>query len=276
LATYANVENISPDMAADLLTRNLTNRTIRPARISRYAALMLADKWRLNGEAIVVDEHNNLMDGQHRLHAIVESGCTVPMVVSRNVPHHFFDTLGQGAARSFADVLQIQGSEGLNTRVLAAATTFVRLFTEGKIADLTKGMGYDNAEMAAFLRSHHPRLMDSAKFMEPLPHIKGFFRLSHAVGLHYLMARRARADSNEFWSQLMKGDNLIGTDPVFVLRQRLLDSAAKPYRRVPDIQRVGAAVKAWNMRRTGQQITGFAAIMFRWGKEVKEQMPVIL
>ena len=41
--------------------------------------------WELNGAAIVIDEFGNLIDGQHRLSAVVESGTTQQFVVVRNV-----------------------------------------------------------------------------------------------------------------------------------------------------------------------------------------------
>jgi hypothetical protein len=72
---------IAPSVAQTLLSRNRNNRNIRRNAIIRYAEMMTAGEWLLTGDAVRVCSDGDLIDGQHRLHAVVESGKTVEMIV---------------------------------------------------------------------------------------------------------------------------------------------------------------------------------------------------
>ena len=84
-SVYAKVENIGPDGAKKFLDRMIYNRNVSPSRVTAYAVDMRSGSWDLNGQAIVLDENGLLLDGQHRLLAIIESGVTLPMLVVRGM-----------------------------------------------------------------------------------------------------------------------------------------------------------------------------------------------
>jgi hypothetical protein len=67
---------ITPEVAADMLSRNIGNRLLRPRVVKAYATDMTAGQWRLTHEAIAVTAAGQLLNGQHRLHAVVQSGRT--------------------------------------------------------------------------------------------------------------------------------------------------------------------------------------------------------
>lgn len=73
---------ITPKMAEIMLLRNHKNRDPRKGHVSFLAGQMLNGKFLLTHQGIAFDAGGVLIDGQHRLMAIVESGVTVTMVVS--------------------------------------------------------------------------------------------------------------------------------------------------------------------------------------------------
>lgn len=121
----ANVRQITPDMAYELLTNNTKNyRRIEPRTVSRYADEMKAGRWELNGEPITFAEDGRLLNGQHRLSAVIEAGVTVPMLVVTGVKNSVV-TYDDGRLRSAVDMA---ANMGLNTnnRMLAVAAVMVR------------------------------------------------------------------------------------------------------------------------------------------------------
>jgi len=76
-------EVVTPEMAAEWLKKNKGNRPVIKAAVSAYARDMQAGKWRPVHQPIAFDARNNLVDGQHRLHAIVKSGECIRMCVAR-------------------------------------------------------------------------------------------------------------------------------------------------------------------------------------------------
>ena len=75
------IVTLTPALAAEWLNSNTCNRPLSTLRASRYARDMKAGDWRFNGETISFTADGRLVDGQHRLTAVVESGVTIQQVV---------------------------------------------------------------------------------------------------------------------------------------------------------------------------------------------------
>lgn len=77
------IETVTPMKAARWLKRNIANRRVSPKVVRNYAGDMSRGEWLLNGEAIKFDRDGNLLDGQHRLGAIVHNGKSVRLATGR-------------------------------------------------------------------------------------------------------------------------------------------------------------------------------------------------
>lgn len=113
----SEVVAITPAMAEGWLKMNYEgNRKLRQTRVDRWAREMTLGRWRVTHQGIAFNLNGQLVDGQHRLAAIVASGCTVSMMVTRGVED--FDALDQGATRSFSDVTQMPAGLVATARAL--------------------------------------------------------------------------------------------------------------------------------------------------------------
>ena len=81
-----SVKLITPELAARLLEGNKNNRHLRESVVDAYAQDMLNGHWLLNNQGIGLGEDGSVIDGQHRLAAVVKSGCSVRMLVVGNLP----------------------------------------------------------------------------------------------------------------------------------------------------------------------------------------------
>lgn len=80
------IEIITPEKAREYLKRNCrNNRKIGERRVQNYAKDMAAGAWQLNGEAIKFNKDGILIDGQHRLLAVIKAGVPIKMLVIRDV-----------------------------------------------------------------------------------------------------------------------------------------------------------------------------------------------
>jgi hypothetical protein len=130
------IENITPSLAKVYLETNTANRKLRDNDIHRYASAMRAGHWGLSHQGIAFDQDGVLKDGQHRLHAVVMSGKTVPMMVTKGLPPTFgtngsrinvMDVLDCGRGRSVSDQLHL--SHGINNQnlIASAAATMAQI-----------------------------------------------------------------------------------------------------------------------------------------------------
>lgn len=98
--------HVTPQLAKEWLCRNEQNRTLREAVVERYAKMMKSGEWTLTHQGIAFDTAGHLIDGQHRLAAILRSGKIVPLMVCHDVAPSAYPYIDGGLARTMADRVQ--------------------------------------------------------------------------------------------------------------------------------------------------------------------------
>lgn len=114
---------VTPEMASQLLLQNTGNRTVRANVVSRYSDDMKNGSWGLSHQGIAVDVNGNLIDGQHRLLAVVKSGAAVPMLVTTGLQPEIFEVIDKLSARSDADSLRMRQKNVEVFKMLASVHT---------------------------------------------------------------------------------------------------------------------------------------------------------
>jgi hypothetical protein len=103
------VMDVGPDLAAEWLEGNVHNRPIHQKRVDLYAADMKAGRWKLTHQGIAFDVNRILRDGQHRLWAVLNSGCVIRIPVTFNLPFDAIEEIDNVKARSTSDRMNISG-----------------------------------------------------------------------------------------------------------------------------------------------------------------------
>lgn len=130
---------VTPEMAAEWLTRNTSNRRLIKAHVESLALVLSRREWSLNGETIKFANDGRLLDGQHRLHACVKSGVGFRTWVAYGVESSAFDTIDTNIrTRRTSDILGLHGKE--NATHLAAAVKVLWLF--GTTGQFYEGGGW--------------------------------------------------------------------------------------------------------------------------------------
>src|SRR4051794_41732082 len=101
-----------------MLAANTSNRPLSKATVRSVAEAMRRGDWLVTHQGIAFDTRGVLVDGQHRLAAIVEADLPVELSVFTDVEPDTFDVLDTGKRRNAADVLAIEGEK--STTLLAA------------------------------------------------------------------------------------------------------------------------------------------------------------
>ena len=118
----SQILDVTPDLATKWLEGNTHNRPLRHGTVEKYSETMRAKKWRLTHQGIAFDEKGVLIDGQHRLYAIFNSGITVKMMVTHGLSMDTQLVIDDHAKRSALDVGVVQeGLSNLSSRHVAAA-----------------------------------------------------------------------------------------------------------------------------------------------------------
>lgn len=121
-AYIERMSSMTPDFAAQLLLRLHPNqRRLRKPYVATLARAMAEGRWRWTGDSFKLDQELRVIDGQHRLAAIVASGVSMRDALIAVVPGN--DTLqfiDQGIVRTVNDVRATRGQGGVDASLSAA------------------------------------------------------------------------------------------------------------------------------------------------------------
>ena len=246
----AMVVQITPALAVEYLRKNTINRPLSKKRVRQLASDMANGRWRYTGDAIKFDEGGTLLDGQHRLSAVVQSGRTVKALVVTGLETKVFEVLDRGKRRSNRDVLAAKGCKHYGEQ--AAALKLLNGIYGGKDYGVTIPPTQLDKYLARF-----PRLGDVAGFAYRSK-AYGIVRSKKLVVAVIMMSvdtpefnRGEYSDIPEsvqkFWLSLGSGLNLSASDPAYVLREKLQGNRIKASRGAElDRIKLACIIKAWN------------------------------
>lgn len=238
--------DVDPATAEKWLARNPNNRNLRKAVVDGYTRDMIADNWVVNGETIKFDVDGRLIDGQHRLSAVVAAEVSVPMVVVRGMDPDIMDTVDVGAKRTYADALDLQGED--NTRNLASVVRRAVMWQRGARTN-TGAIRPTAREMNAFIREN-PQIRTSAELAARLS--SRSLLPASVVGLsHWLFSPLDPDDADWFLARAADGDGLPASSPIAALRNRVVKMRVGGGR-VNETEALALVIYAWNAHRSGE------------------------
>lgn len=224
---------VTPTIAKSLIdSLHPDQRSKKDRRIGEYAADMVKGAWREDSEdTILIDWHSNLIDGQNRLAAVVESGRTIKFWVIVGVDPEVMSVKDTGASRSIGDSLRISGLGGnlsaAQLNVLGVIARRQMHWEAGRhTAASQKGTGTaTHSEIARVLRMQ-PDLYNAAKIGEDAARATRPSMVSASLyGFFWGNANRVNSDLAYTWqSYWLSPSDLPGGSPIAVVRERLYKS----------------------------------------------------
>jgi hypothetical protein len=257
-------EKITPEHARQLLLLNKRNRPMDFHHVRVLAREMQAGHWKFNGDSIRISTANNILDGQHRLHAIITSGVTIECLIVRGLPDDAFDTIDVGKKRTGGDIFFIKGEKDCN--VLAAALQLVHGYYDNRLTP-RKTYPITVLEEALIL---HPAIRNSVTFAKEKK--AKLLPQSACSALHYLFSEKDKLLADIFIESLATGTGLRLEDTIWLLRERLIKNLSDRAK-LPTHYIMALAIKTWNAERKGRKMRGLS---WRGGEDSPEACPEIL
>lgn len=121
----ADWELVTPNRAEEWLGKNHANRNRRGLHVNRITRDMRDGNFLITGDSIKFDWGGRLIDGQHRLAAIIESGASTWVLVVRDLDPKVQSVLDANAKRTAADALGFNGLA--EARIVIAAMAQIAL-----------------------------------------------------------------------------------------------------------------------------------------------------
>lgn len=248
---HVSLMTITPVVAAEWLKRNTSkNRKVHAGLVLKYAEDIRAGRWQINGSTIVMASTGAIIDGQHRLLAIVEAQRPVQAMVVSGVNDAAFETIDTGRARTPADVLSIMGYT--NTADLAALGRLDALWEKhGTIAENGRLAMPTTQEIVANVNERFDAYIVAISRTSALRKLFG----AGSMWAWYFgrLGELDVSDRDFFFERLADGQGLVEGDPIYALRSALVNARLRS-RSMPRSWVGGMIVKAWNKYRTHERI----------------------
>lgn len=151
-------EKVTPEMADNWLATNVDKqRKLNKSTVRQYVSQMKKGIWSADtGEAIKFSKQG-LIDGQHRLHAVIEYGSPVILMIMRNINDELIAKMDVGKKRSLADIFKVRGMEP------------PKGITESMLASIINGLYVSKEFMSKARKDTNSERIDSAIKAKPSP-----------------------------------------------------------------------------------------------------------
>lgn len=210
------VETVTPETAERWLRElNIDNRPKTKGHIQYLASEITGGRWCLTGEPIVFTAGRaRLLDGQHRLAAIVLAGVAVELLIVEGVDEAAFIAMGRGKARSAQDALAM--AQLPNAHILAGASRLLLEYRSNDLRNMHRIAPALILEIAQKESGLQAAVSDVRGKLAAVPLPPSLSALAIFV------LREANPDADEFLGGLATGASLDPGSPLLALRNKLL------------------------------------------------------
>lgn len=269
--------DITPEIASELLKKNLNNRKLTERTVNFYVKQMIDGLWKSNtGEAIKIAKSGRLLDGQHRLAAIAKSGVTVNLAIVEDLEEEIFSVLDTGKKRNAGDILTISGIDNANVKA-AGITSWLTLERGHSLRG--EGDGSNKTELGItnqMILDEYNRRPDFWNMISNESN-KNYFAFKKIITTSYIMGWTAKLyeidpiKAFEFMNKLCTGIELTEYDSRFQLRNILISAKSSATRKLDSKYRNALFIKAWN-----NFITGSKNNFLRYNPKIDKNYPVLI
>ena len=253
---------LTPQRALELLEKNLLNRPTSDQHMARIARQITAGKWRYNGDTIKIAVNGDVLDGQHRLWAIIEANMAVETVIVYGIAREAFSTIDTvRRLRSGGDTIALSGQRVYRNQIAGALGWLLR-WERGTIETYRlPAHRIENSDIEAAYAEHPGIERAVGRAMKARlvanPAITGF--------AYYVMSTKNPHIAETFIEVLINPVATPATHPFFLLRAYFLESKQK----VKDpIVSIALAFRAANFVAGGREVA-----QLRWVNQGQKPEP---
>lgn len=253
------IEMIGPSEAHIMLAQHPRNRRLSRDRVNALTRSMVNGAWVFDGQPIRFDTDGSLVDGQHRLNALIAADMTLQFLVVRGVVAEAMSTMDTGKSRSFSDILTIEDPTLLDTLNLAAGCRILYQWERGARGRALVTLGntekklnaITNNDLIAFFRKHREGIIDSVREAVSLRRRIAGVNTSALTLAVWVLSNLDDEDARFFFERIVDGAELQPGSPILALRKRL-NEAAINRERIATYETAGLLFKTWNYYREGK------------------------
>lgn len=250
-------EKIDAKLATDLLQLNDTNRPIKNLVVDNYTADMKNGRWQFTGDIIQISSEGKLLNGQHRLIAIINSNTVQTFHIQTGLAPESFSKMDIGKVRTAGDTLATKGYKHYTT--VATIVRYVSMFDNALLPDYVSNSNkakFSNEEITAEAAKLNKTLLEeTANTASRLVGKAKFLDMVTISSLFYIFRRINSDAATNFFEMLSSGDGIRSehNSSIYLLRQKFIASMGTGSK-ISSRHKFVITIKAWNYYRKNKNI----------------------
>jgi|GEM_PF-1864188 hypothetical protein len=243
-----STKKIGPDEAKAYLALNRENRKVNLKKVEILANEMNAGKWKSStGETIKISKSGRLLDGQHRLLAVIKAMVTIYLDFAEGLSESIMPVIDSGLKRSIANVFEFKGLK--QSRSMASI-----IQSSNKIKSMIEFKSTSAKSKKVLLPHEALEIVESdLEFWYMVSRQSdNIYRQcdfkttpSFIGGLYSILIKSHENAAHLFFEQIATGINLDSTSPVYHLR-RILTKDQSSQSKLESSIKYALFIKAWN------------------------------
>ena len=243
---------ITPSLAQNMLETSartgFMNRNISQQTVRIYAEQMKRGEWILSNDMICIDNEGAVINGQHRLHAVILSGCSVLIFVFYGIDRNAFSKIDRLRRRTDADNLSVLGVAN-SKHIAPALRTLATYLTNGVFHE--GGHGVNNAVLFFPLYKKYSEEFHQGVLFYQNQKIKRL-TVGSCISLYVIFATINQDVANDFFTGLVKGEELAQGNPILALRGQL-EALLTKNQGQRFFNSIALTITAWNLFLRGKE-----------------------
>jgi hypothetical protein len=245
-----NIKKIltTPELAKHYLSKNINNRRINDQRVQGYVNDMLAGRWKEDTfEFIKIAKDGTVLDGQHRLSAVIKSNSAINLHFVFELEKSIFDVLDTGKPRGNNDALKIAGIP--NSIVVSSVIQGYLSIKNCNLSSKNKDKSLSNTALLDYYNQNINYWNNKSKYtMSKRLAFSGVLTSKVIGSLSCLFDEINIDDSLDFMDQLTSGLN-ITNNSVHLLRKKLIANKINKFNAVSEKIVYAWIIRCWNAYR---------------------------
>lgn len=257
---HTEVRLVTPEDARLILETNTRNRPLNAAHVSMFEAQLKRGEMQITHQGIAISENNTLLDGQHRLMAIANTGISANLMVTTGLPESVFAVLDTGSKRTAGDILGINGAK--NSTAMASGIRLYLYYREIPHIVWT-GKVPNQIGTTTNINKEYRKDIDGWEWAAAAANQSVFQRICTPGPMSCLLysasfdCEFSRNYLETFAKQVKTGDNLSPGSPILAYRNKMIAApSSTPQSRLADY------IKLLNAYATGQQLKIFKSQLY--------------
>lgn len=239
---------VTPELATELLEKNKVNRPLRQTHVQRIANQIRLGKWQFNGDTIKISDSEDVLDGQHRLWAVIEANKPIETIIVYGIEKEAFSTIDTiRQSRNGSDVLALMGLTRYRGPVSEALKWLVR-WQRKYLPDIRNPKHrIENADVETAFENN-PQMAQAAEVATKL---RGLVNPAVMAFMYYIIVNRNPELAERMIATLEDPVQVAASDPFFRLRQYFTNDHHK---RKDPLTIIALTIKAANAAHRKQRV----------------------